>query len=407
MIHVCFGLHDKTGHYSKFTGTAMLSIFENTNSKVTVHILHDNSLSPDNRDKFSYVAGQYGQRVKFYNVEKLCADKIAEFIKLIPGIKTANVTIGGFYRLLTPQVISAEIEKIIYLDADIIVNMDIAELWQVDLGDKILGGVPELFNKVNPEKEFLLVRQGLVKSEDYLNSGVLLMNLKLLRKEEKRLLQGVKFRGENPQHGFWDQTVWNYCFASQALKLPVKFNDFIKTNRKENNLQIRKNIYHYTYSPGGVGFTLDISDPFNRLWMRYFAQTPWFNEETIGNLYAGFQRFHVGLKQSMVNITALMSGKTRGFFILPNDVDGLKRFFQIRDDEEIILAENQESLQKLIDAMKLSAGKKIFFIVIPEFPFQILIQAGFVYGRDFFNGFDFLSEAHGVPLNSYPLIQAM
>lgn len=29
MIHVCFGLYDKNGTYSKFTGTSMLSIFEN------------------------------------------------------------------------------------------------------------------------------------------------------------------------------------------------------------------------------------------------------------------------------------------------------------------------------------------------------------------------------------------
>ena len=32
MIHVCFSLHDKTGAYAKFTGTAMLSLFENLNN---------------------------------------------------------------------------------------------------------------------------------------------------------------------------------------------------------------------------------------------------------------------------------------------------------------------------------------------------------------------------------------
>ena len=29
MIHVCYGLNDKTGFYSKFVGTSMLSLFEN------------------------------------------------------------------------------------------------------------------------------------------------------------------------------------------------------------------------------------------------------------------------------------------------------------------------------------------------------------------------------------------
>ena len=32
MIHVCFGLYDKDGRYSKFTGTTMLSMFENVNT---------------------------------------------------------------------------------------------------------------------------------------------------------------------------------------------------------------------------------------------------------------------------------------------------------------------------------------------------------------------------------------
>ena len=72
MIHVCFGLYDKTGRYSKFTGTAMLSLFENTSADVTVHILHDDTLTQDNREKFIYLAGRYNQAVKFYNVEELC-----------------------------------------------------------------------------------------------------------------------------------------------------------------------------------------------------------------------------------------------------------------------------------------------------------------------------------------------
>ena len=148
-------------------------------------------------------------------------------------------------------------------------------------------------------------------------------------------------------------------------------------------------------------------DPFNRLWMKYFMKTPWFDEETIGRLYAGFQQIHVGFKQSMVNFSATMSGKTRGFFAAPNDVEALKKLFAIRTDEQIITAENQDSLNKLLDAMKRAHGKKIFFIMLPNFPFQMLIQAGFVYGKDFLNGLEFLSEAQGVPMNSYPLIQAM
>lgn len=32
MIHVCFCFNDKTGRFSKFAGTAMLSVLENVNT---------------------------------------------------------------------------------------------------------------------------------------------------------------------------------------------------------------------------------------------------------------------------------------------------------------------------------------------------------------------------------------
>ena len=407
MIHVCLCLHDKTGRYSKLTGTAMLSLLENHITppprrlpSITVHILHDNTLTQDNRDKFIYLAGQYGQRVEFHNVEELCADRIAEIRKSFPTADKTSFTIAAFYRFFIPELLPADVEKAIYLDSDIIVNLDITELWQIELDDKPLGVITEISNGYDSGLYFALCRDGIVKVDDYFNSGVLLINLKIFRSKEKEIIDALKFIGE--RHGYYDQDTLNYCFATQALKLPTKFNRFVWSARMEKNARAERKIYHYTYK-----VEMNMHDPFYRLWMRHFMKTPWFNEETIGRLYAGVQNLHVGLKQSMVNLSAAMSGKTRGFFILPNDVGWLKNFFSIRDDEEIITVENQDSLKKLLDAMNASRGRKIFFILVPNFPLQILTQAGFAPGRDFFNGFEFFSEAQGVPLNSWPLIKAM
>ena len=409
MIHVCFGLHDKTGHYSKFTGTAMLSLFENLITppqSTTVHILHDNTLTQDNREKFVYLAGQYNQLVKFYNVEVSCADKIAEFKKLLDSIAPTR-TLADLYRFLIPNVIPNELKKIIYLDSDIIVNLDIQEFWQVNLGDSPLAVVPEMQSYVPTNPLHYLCRKGFVKAEDFFNSGVLMINLKKFRDEEENLKRGLRFRMDHPECDGTDQSVLNYCFSTESVKLPQKFNVLVEYARMNNDFETANRICHYITSSRGRGYGLNIRDPFNRLWMKYFVKTPWFDEETIGRLYNGVQQMHVSLKQSMVNLSAMMSGKTRAFFILPHDIDGLKKFFSIRDDEEIILAENQTSLQKLLDAMKKSQGKKVFFIMLPNFPFQALIQAGFVPNRDFVNGLEFLSEAQGLPLNSYQFINAM
>ncbi len=405
MIHVCFGLHDKTGRYSKFTGTAILSLFENSSTppSTCVHILHDNTLTQDNREKFIYIAGRYNQLVKFYNVEELCADKIEEMLRLVPSARSSVFSVAMLYRLLIAQVLPPDIEKIIYLDSDIVVNLDINELWRIELQSKILAAVSE--KKCGTDMNGLfLCKSGLIKHEEYFNSGVMILELKQWRANEKRIMEGTKFCAEHPQCFCIDQDILNYAFAKRSLKLPPDFNVFVVHARRRKEPFGRK-IYHYA---GKVeSFTLGIRDDFYRLWMSYFIKTPFFDEETFGRLFDGFQQIHVELKNSMVKLSALMSGKTRAFFTLPHNVEATKEIFAVRDDEDIILAESQESLQKLIDAMKLSRGKKIFFIMLPNFPFNALTQAGFVYGKDFLNGLEFLSAEHGVPLNSYQLVQAM
>ena len=369
---------------------------------VSDSVLHDNTLTPDNRDKFIYLSGQYNQRVKFYNVESLCADRIRELANILPEGFKALFSVAAMYRFLAPQIFPHDMEKIIYLDSDLIINLDINALWKVDLKDRPLATVSEHMLGSDP-RWFVLCRDGVVKLEDYFNSGVMLLNLNIFRREELTLLKGMKFVAANPQYHFFDQDVLNYCFSTVALKLPIKFNLLVRDLRARPGVRVERKIYHYA----AASIRLERDDIFNRLWLSYFMKTPWFDEEAIGRLYAGFQQIHVELKSALVNLSAIMSGRTRAFFAVPNDLDGLKQFFSIRNDEKIIPAENPDSLQKLLDAMKKARGKRVFFIMLPNFPYQVLTEAGFVAGRDFVNGPEFLSEAQGVPFFSYPLIRAM
>ncbi len=408
MIHVCFALYDKTGRYSKFTGTAMLSIFENTASEVTVHILHDNTLPAENRDKFIYIAGRYGQRVKFYNVAELCADKLAKMVELVPAVKTARVSVGAFYRLLAPQVLPNDIEKIIYLDADIIVNLDIRELWNIELADKPLAAANE--SKIDAARLKLsiaikyLIVQKLVAYDDYFNSGVLLMNLNVLRQAEELIMSGIKWRGEHPQCIWFDQEILNYLFAKDYVKLSEKFDVFVDVERtKSAAVKPRRAIYHYAVE----ALSPNTGDALNRLWMEYFMRTPFFDADTIGRLFAGFRQMQIGLKQLLLIMSTTLRDRRRSFFIAPANVDAFRKIFAVRNDEDIIAADGQAALKKLLDAMKKARGKKIFFICVPNFPFGALTQAGFAAGKDFVNGFDFLSEAQGVPSNFHALVKAM
>lgn len=409
MIHVCFALYDKTGRYSKFTGTTMLSLFANTNAEVTAHILHDNTLTQDNIDKFSAVAEQFNQRVKFYNVETLCADGLAAIKNALSENFIARYSVGAIYRFLIPQIFPSEVDKIIYLDSDIIVNLDINELWQIEMGDKVLAAAPEavinyLDHPFYAKTKFLLVK-GLVAYDDYFNSGVLIFNLNVFRHEEENLLRGIKFASSHPEIDCFDQDILNYLYSKDYVKLNEKFDVFIGIERRTPDRQnhLRDAIYHY----GGWTCGLEISDPFNRLWMKYFIQTPWFDEESIGRLYAGSQKIQDSLRGTMIKLTALVSGKMRGFIVSKGDVDAIKKLFAVRNDEELITVERDTPRQIIFERMNASRGKKIFFVFVQNFPFVNFEKLGFVYGRDFLNGLELLADAQTLAVNSHLLLKAM
>ena len=408
MIHVCFGVYDKDGRYSKFAGTTIASIFDNTTSEVTIHILHDNTMTLANYEKFVYLAGKYGQQIKFYNVEKICADKIAELKKLFPRVDAARFTVGAMYRLVIANILPANISKAIYLDSDMIVNLDIKDLWQVELNDSPIAAVAEseadnVFFK-NISRMHYLINEKIVAYENYFNSAVLILNLKILRDKITALNDGMKFIAEHTECFCFDQDILNYCFTKEYVHLSSRFDRFVTSERAERR-GVRDVIYHFT----GPNPTPDFRDPLNRLYFDYFVKTPWFNAESIGHIYDGVRQIQHELQSRTIWMSKVMAGRQRAFFVPPNNLEPMKKVFGVDDKEEVILAIGMESLKQLIDSMKKSNGAKLYFILTAQFPgvHATLTREGFKDGKDFVNGLIFLSEAYGVPMNSYPLIKAL
>jgi lipopolysaccharide biosynthesis glycosyltransferase len=76
----------------------------------------------------------------------------------------AHISIAGYNRLLVTRLLPKEVNKIIYLDCDIVLNDDIDKVWEIDINNYLLAAV----------------RDG-IYVENYFNSGVMFLNLKNLR----------------------------------------------------------------------------------------------------------------------------------------------------------------------------------------------------------------------------------
>jgi len=124
IIHVALAFCDPKDTYCRHAAVTVVSIFANTNSRVCVHIVHDCTLTAGNMEKLKRIADAYDQEIDFINVENVFDEKRPDVSRL-----TIDGARGTLFRLLLPDITSQD--KMIFLDCDIVVNMDIAELWNI------------------------------------------------------------------------------------------------------------------------------------------------------------------------------------------------------------------------------------------------------------------------------------
>lgn len=86
-----------------------------------------------------------------------------------------------YYRIFASKFLPESVDKILYLDPDIVVAKPLWELYNMDMGDNYFAAASHVGNilaKVNS------IRLNTDEEGPYINSGVILMNIKLLRKEQ-------------------------------------------------------------------------------------------------------------------------------------------------------------------------------------------------------------------------------
>lgn len=89
-----------------------------------------------------------------------------------------------YYRLLASKVLPESAERVLYMDPDILVRGSVEEFYNLPFDDNMLIAMPDppqQMNPKNPDNRPHWQRLGLEENAVYVNSGVLLMNLKLMR----------------------------------------------------------------------------------------------------------------------------------------------------------------------------------------------------------------------------------
>lgn len=89
-------------------------------------------------------------------------------------------TLTIYFRLFIPAMFP-QYDKGIYIDSDVVLTEDIAKLYDIDIGDNLIGACNDLSIADTPPLVAYTEQAVGVQKHEYINSGVLLMNLRKLR----------------------------------------------------------------------------------------------------------------------------------------------------------------------------------------------------------------------------------
>lgn len=377
MIHICYAVSDKKGTYTKFVGTSMRSVFAHTEEWVTVHLLHDNSLSDDNRRYLMQLTRNYGQQLIFHDLETSYKERLEQVERdnqwmdgrIMPHFKGA-----AWFRLLVGEVLP-DLERLIYLDADTVVNMDIKELWDEKTGENGLAAVPDMVIQENHFSS--LPKKGLCEEKRYFNSGVLLLDMPVFSREKNLLERGTALLKKYQIGEYPDQDILNHFFGAECNLLPNRYNTFISEEMCKGRNVLEARIYHYA----GRRYSFDYGDNYQRLFLENFTDTPWCNNDFLCRLVHNVQR---GMRAKLLIFANLVAGKKRIVIGADKEKEKYRKMLMLRQDEPYLTAAELHA-----QGMNLAPGEiLIFFLPFEEFR-QIKIHlesCGAVEGIHFLNG---------------------
>ena len=207
----------------------------------------------------------------------------------------AYLSLATFYKVFLPELLPLDCHRVIYLDADVIVQGDLRELWKTDLQGNILMAVRDtgVFNAASPLGIRTYQKLNIPSEAPYFNGGVLLIDIVKWRQEEvtQRFLKYSKQYGKFALFG--DQDGLNVVLHRRWGSLDAQWN--IQTNivdgrkipgppdratyiaglrERQDQLTASSFIIHYTErrKPWHPGF----NHPFKSLFHDHFRQSKCF-----------------------------------------------------------------------------------------------------------------------------------
>jgi lipopolysaccharide biosynthesis glycosyltransferase len=235
------------------------------------------------------------------------------------SIAHPRVTTPTLYKLRIPELLG-DCDRAIYLDTDVLVLEDLQEMFSLDMQGNYLMGIPDMFWQIWHRLE--AVKMGITEIDFYINAGVMLMDLALLRKDgiTRKLEASI---GKFPTDKSVDQMLWNSVCSEQVEFLPLKYNVVFHWMRAgaANIFWMPLEIEEANGSPAVFHFTAKDKPwrhydlPLAHLWFQYYDLSP-FKEVPLHRISVADAKFQKTLEFALKQKHVLIYGAgKRGMYL--------------------------------------------------------------------------------------------
>ena len=210
-INIFFTVNDS---YTKYLSVSMASIIYNLDKEQIINFfILDGGISDENKRKLNKL-----KNIKDFNIEYIKIDN-SRFENIVKSSQ-AHITNETNYRFIISS-LKPELDKCLFLDADLIADEDITELYNINIDDFYMGAVTD---QAPLTKNSWAKHLDLAESYSYVNTGVILVNLKKWREEniEDKLFENVIKYANLLQ--FPDQDILNITLQEKVKNISHIYN---------------------------------------------------------------------------------------------------------------------------------------------------------------------------------------
>lgn len=296
-------------NYVEHTSIMLTSLFENNiNNAFYVHVFEYNgSFGESGKNILQSVFSKYNAEYYFY---ELSDDLLKGFPYSGPN-QMEHISISAYLRIFVARFIPKEINKILYIDGDVIVSGDLSELFETNIEKVPFAAAPDVYMHDVKHMNTLSIPV----TYGYFNSGVLLINLDIWRKNdvEKRCLEFIK---KNPHLlKFFDQDCLNAVLYKEHNFFNIKYNfqtvfmapqhRKIEYTYDDEIMKAFENPVIIHYTGGDKPWFENCEHPLAKYYIEYRNKTVWANSP----LY----KRHLSLRQKLWDFKVKMCRYLTGY----------------------------------------------------------------------------------------------